>query len=155
MPLLDDRRTEDHIVRAIQSARDTIYLEAFNLSDWRVLSALKAAARRGVLEEILLDPNQVQNRKSANELRDVGATVRFYVPYQNEWMHAKILDVDKGKTFIIGSANFSHQAYTYNHEADIELHNVSAFDKSLEDDLSIQIARGTDYPAPKKSKKKW
>lgn len=145
-PLLDDRTTEEQVIRAIQNAQHSVYLEAFDLSDRPVIAALKAAVNRGVLVEVLLDPGQHLNKAVAVDLRDAGATVRFYLPYQAEWMHAKILDVDHGATFIIGSANFSHQAYTYNHEGDIELHHVPLFDKSLEDDLSIQVSRGTDYP---------
>jgi cardiolipin synthase len=149
-PLLNERSTEQHVVQAIHSAKSTVYLEAFNLSDWGVLNALEAASRRGVTVEVLLDPHQSQNVSAANRLRDAGATVRFYKPYENEWMHAKILDVDHGETFIIGSANFSHQAYTYNHEGDVELHGYPTFDQSLKRDLTLQIERGTDYPAHQK-----
>ncbi len=145
-PLLNERSTQQHVVDAIQSATSSVRLEAFNLSDWDVLNALEAASRRGVLVEVLLDPHQPQNSRAATRLRRAGATVRFYKPYGNEWMHAKILDVDNGRIFIIGSANFSHQAYTYNHEGDVELNGFSEFDKALEENLSTQLSRGTDFP---------
>jgi cardiolipin synthase len=145
-PLLNERLTQRHVVDAIQSATTSVRMEAFNLSDWDVLDALEAACRRGVAVEVLLDPHQTQNSRAATRLRRAGATVRFYKPYGNEWMHAKILDVDNGRIFIIGSANFSHQAYTYNHEGDVELHGFTAFDKALEENLSTQLSRGTDYP---------
>ncbi|MCL6631530.1 MAG: phosphatidylserine/phosphatidylglycerophosphate/cardiolipin synthase family protein [Alicyclobacillus herbarius] len=146
MPLITDREIEGQVVQAIQSARQLICLEAFDLTDDTVLNALSAAINRGVIVEVLLDPNQSYNRDAAEELRDAGATVRFYRPYGREWMHAKILDVDHGSTFIIGSANFSHQAYTYNHEGDLELHDMKRFDISFQADFSVQISRGTDYP---------
>ncbi|MCL6452197.1 MAG: phospholipase D family protein [Alicyclobacillus sp.] len=145
-PLVTDRGIEAQVVAAIEQAQHTISLEAFDLTDYTVLDDLMAAARRGVTVEVLLDPGQSLNRKAASQLRDAGVTVRFYKPYDGEWMHAKMLSVDDGKVFLIGSANFSHQAYTYNHEADIVLHDVPAFAQSLEQDLSIQISRGTDYP---------
>ncbi|MCL6444821.1 MAG: phospholipase D family protein [Alicyclobacillus sp.] len=145
-PLLDDRATEQAVVNAIGSARRSVDMEAFDLSDRAVLAALVAAADRGVQVEVLLDPGQYLNRKAADTLRATSAIVRFYRPYQNEWMHAKMLDVDDGTIFIIGSANFSHQAYAYNHEGDIELFHVPAFDQSFRDNLAQQIARGTDYP---------
>ncbi|MBX5437897.1 MAG: phosphatidylserine/phosphatidylglycerophosphate/cardiolipin synthase family protein [Alicyclobacillaceae bacterium] len=145
-PLLDDRRTRDEVIAAIRRARRTVYMEAFVLSDRGVLDALSDAAQRGVVVEVLLDPSQSINRKGASALRDSGATVRFYQPYGDELMHAKILDVDEGHVFFIGSANFSHQAYTYNHEGDVELYDVPAFDRSLLDNLSAQISRGTDWP---------
>lgn len=148
-PFLNERTTEQHEEQAIQQAQKDVYLEAFNLSDWGVLDALKAACRRGVRVEILLDPGQSQNRKTADTLRTLGATVSFYQPYHGEWMHAKILDTDDGKVFIIGSANFSHQAYTYNHEGDIELTDVPSFHQSLFTNLTKQIGRGTDEPSRK------
>lgn len=151
MPLLNERTVERHVVDAINEAQSTVYLEAFNLSDWAVLNALTAASRRGVAVEVLLDPGQHQNLSAADQLRDAGATVRFYKPYDAESMHAKILDVDHGRTFIIGSANFSHQAYTYNHEGDIELHGFSTFDQSLTKNLTLQIERGTDYPVHRRA----
>lgn len=146
LPLVTDRSIQQPIDQAIQSATQSISMEAFDLSDYTTLDALVAAAKRGVEVVVLLDPNQYLNNKSATTLRDAGVTVRFYRQYGQEWMHAKILDVDNGQTFIIGSANFSHQAFTYNHEADIVLHHATEFDKSLQQDLSIEIARGTDYP---------
>ncbi|MCF8565267.1 phospholipase D-like domain-containing protein [Alicyclobacillus tolerans] len=146
LPLIYDRNIQTHVVQAIQSAQNTVYMEAFDLSDYDVVNALKAAAKRGVAVEVLLDPGQSPNRKSSEQLRTAGAVVRFYRSRQGELMHAKILDVDGGKTFIIGSANFSHQAYTYNHEGDLILQQVPRFDKSLEQDIAAQISRGTDYP---------
>ncbi len=146
LPLVTDNSIQTPVVQAIQRATKDISMEAFDLSDRTVINALVAAAKRGVQVEVLLDPNQYMNEKSSMTLRDAGVTFRFYRPYEQEWMHAKILDVDDGRTFIIGSANFSHQAYTYNHEADVVLGNVAEFDKSLQKDLSIQMARGTDYP---------
>lgn len=151
LPLVTDRHIQAPVVQAIQSAKHSVSMEAFDLSDYNVMDALVAAARRGVEVVVLLDPNQYLNKKAATTLRNAGVTVRFYRPYGEEWMHAKIVDVDNGKTFIIGSANFSHQAFTYNHEADVVLHNATAFDGTLEKDLSIEIARGTDYPLKKKS----
>lgn len=149
-PLLDDRQTEQAVVSAITQAQQAVDVEAFDLSDKAVVSALDNAAQRGIPVEVLLDPGQYYNRKSANSLRDAGVTIRFYRPYGGEWMHAKMLDVDHGAVFIIGSANFSHQAYTYNHEGDIMLTHVPAFSKAFEDNLSLQISRGTDFPLSKK-----
>ncbi len=146
-PLMYDRNIKEHVLSAIQNAHQTIIMEAFDLTDKTVIRALESAVRREVTVEVLLDPTQSYNRIPASTLRDAGVTVRFYRPYQGELMHAKIVDVDHGSVFIIGSANFSHQAFSYNHEGDIELHNVPAFDTSLQNDLTIQIARGTDYPA--------
>lgn len=148
VPLLDDRDNEAAVVQAIQSATKDIAMEAFDLSDRTVVAALGQAVKRGVALQVLLDPNESWSRSAATTLRTDGADVRYYTPYRGELMHAKIVDVDDGATFIIGSANFSHQAYTYNHEADLLLHNVSRFDRALKDNLAVQMARGSDSPGP-------
>lgn len=150
LPLVVDARIGEVAIEAITSARSNVKIEAFDLTDRRVIAALISAMHRGVDVQILLDPTQSYNRKSASRLRSAGATVQYYVPYQNELMHAKILDVDDGRIFLIGSANFSHQAYTYNHEGDLLIHNVGPFDAVFSQNLSKEIARGVDYPESKK-----
>ncbi len=147
LPLISDRLMEQDAQQAIQGATEQISMEAFDLSDWGVMDALEAASKRGVKVEVLLDPTEYQNPKSADALRAAGATVRFYQPVDGELMHAKILDIDHGKVFFIGSANFSHQAYTYNHEGDVRLTNVPLFANALEQNLAAEVARGTDSPA--------
>lgn len=145
-PLITDSQIGTAVVTAITRSQKSVRLEGFDVSDYDVIDALEAAARRGVTVQVLLDPGQYLNRKTASALRSTGITVRFYRTYQNELMHAKILDIDDGAYFIIGSANFSHQAYTYNHEGDLELTGVPLFADSLEKDLSVQLVRGTDNP---------
>ncbi len=154
-PLVYDRGIEQDVMLAIQNAHESIAMEAFDLTDSSVVHALESANNRGVTVEVLLDPTQSYNRKTAAALRNAGITVRFYRSCQNELMHAKIVDIDHGKTFIIGSANFSHQAYTYNHESDIVLHHVPTFDISFQDNLSFQVSRGTDYPVSGQQHKNW
>lgn len=142
--LLYDRSIEPAVIQAIQSARHSINMEAFDLSDRGVVDALREALTRGVSVKILLDPTEYFSRKPARSLLDAGAVVRYYRPYAGELMHAKILDVDGGEIFLIGSANFSHQAYLKNHEADVELRNMPEFAHSLEENLDEQMGRGTD-----------
>ncbi|GLG00061.1 hypothetical protein Alches_01000 [Alicyclobacillus hesperidum subsp. aegles] len=151
-PLLVDSRIGEAVVDAIGQAHSEIDLEAFDLSDTDVISALHSALARGVQVSVLVDPSQTYNRKAVSELQSAGALIRYYRPYQGELMHAKILDIDSGRIFMIGSANFSHQAYTYNHEADLWLTNVPTFSHALTEDLHVQLARGTDYPMAEKER---
>lgn len=148
--LLYDRSIQPAVIQAIQSARHSIHVEAFDLSDREVVNALREALMRGVAVKILLDPTEYFSRKPARTLLDAGAVVRYYRPYAGELMHAKILDVDEGRIFLIGSANFSHQAYLKNHEADVELRNMPAFAYSLEENLEEQLGRGTDSATSRK-----
>ncbi|MCL6636366.1 MAG: phosphatidylserine/phosphatidylglycerophosphate/cardiolipin synthase family protein [Alicyclobacillus sp.] len=146
-PLYTDRTVRSQVLRALQQAQSDVAMEAYELSDAGVLNALLADAKRGVQVRVLLDPGQPQNRRTAERLRAAGAVVRFYKPDGQELMHAKWVVVDHGQTFILGSANFSHQAYTYNHEGDVVLHSVPQLAAAAEQDLAQQLARGTDAPA--------
>ncbi len=151
LPLVTDGRIGEAMVTAISSARKTIDMEAFDLSDRDVIDALHQAVLRGVQVSILVDPTQrTYSESGVSLLQAAGALVRYYRPYQGELMHAKIVDIDHGRTFLIGSANFSNQAYTYNHEADLELHDVPEFAAALETDLHQELARGTDDPLKEK-----
>lgn len=149
-PLISDRDIGPSVLRAIRGARREIDIEAFNLTDEEVLNALYGAIDRGVAVNVLVDPSQFRNRSAVEALREAGALIRYYRPYGDELLHAKILDVDHGDLFIIGSANFTHQAFTYNHEADVELTRVPAFSGAFEADLHEQLARGTSYPTHEK-----
>ncbi|ACV58048.1 phospholipase D/Transphosphatidylase [Alicyclobacillus acidocaldarius subsp. acidocaldarius DSM 446] len=149
-PLISDRDIGPCVLRAIRGARREIDMEAFNLTDEDVVNALRWAVERGVSVNVLVDPSQSRNRTAVEALRQAGALVRYYRPYGGELLHAKILDVDHGAVFIIGSANFTHQAFTYNHEADVELTRVPAFAEAFESDLHHQIARGSSYPIREK-----
>ncbi|WP_234969626.1 phospholipase D-like domain-containing protein [Alicyclobacillus vulcanalis] len=149
-PLISDRDIGPCVLRAIRDARREIDMEAFNLTDADVVRELRAAVMRGVSVSVLVDPSQFRNRQAVEALRQAGALVRYYRPYGGELLHAKILDVDHGDVFIVGSANFTHQAFTFNHEADVELAHVPAFAEALETDLHHQLARGSSYPIREK-----
>ncbi|MCL6487918.1 MAG: phosphatidylserine/phosphatidylglycerophosphate/cardiolipin synthase family protein [Alicyclobacillus mali] len=149
-PLISDRDIGPSVLRAIRGARREIDMEAFNLTDEDAVNALRWAVARGVSVNILVDPSQSRNRAAVEALRQAGALIRYYRPYGDELLHAKILDVDHGAFFIIGSANFTHQAFTYNHEADVELMRVPAFAEAFESDLHRQMARGSSYPIREK-----
>lgn len=149
-PLISDRDIGPHVLQAIRSARREVDMEAFNLTDEDVLNALRADIERGVSVNVLVDPSQSRNRSAVEALRQAGALIRYYRPYGGELLHAKILDVDHGERLIIGSANFTHQAFTYNHEADVELAHVPTFAEAFEADLHRQLARGSSYPIREK-----
>lgn len=142
------------IVDRLNSAKKSIYMEAFALADKEVLQALSDAAARGVDVRVLLDPNKpivFQNRKSAEILEKAGVKVRWTdVDLDTEEKdHSKMAIVDDEAT-ILGSANFTYAGLTFNHEASAEVVSKavgSAFSKlflSRWDDKSV--ARPPELP---------
>ncbi|SHJ67244.1 phospholipase D-like domain-containing protein [Alicyclobacillus tolerans] len=146
--LIYDRSIEPAMLEALSSAHQIVQIEAFDLSSREIIRALESDLSRGVQVEILLDPNERYSRRAASQLRQAGATVRYYRPYQGELMHAKILDIDDGKIIFIGSCNFSYQAFNKNHEVDVLLEDMPKFSASIQENLLHQMVRGSDSPQP-------
>ena len=107
-------RTE--ILRALAAARGFAFIEMFVITDPGVLTALEAAAARGVAVWLLLDPGQDLNQVSATRLRAAGIRAAFYRS-RGEKLHAKAMVAD-GNTLVVGSANWTSSGLSHNHELD-------------------------------------
>ncbi|MCY0870018.1 MAG: phosphatidylserine/phosphatidylglycerophosphate/cardiolipin synthase family protein [Firmicutes bacterium] len=142
LPLVYDAGIEPALLSAIAQARQTVDVEAFAFTSRDLISALSAAAARGVDVTVILDPREPYNRKTARSLVAGGVHVAYYAPYADEYLHAKIVSVDAGATVFVGSANFSWHGFTVNHEGDIELTDVPAFGATIDADVDAQFARG-------------
>ncbi len=143
-PLLYDNEIEPAMLQAINRAQQSIVIEAFAFTSKDLISALEAAKARGVAVKVLLDARQYYNKKTAKSLQNGGIDVRFYMPYQGEYLHAKIICIDHGQELFIGSANFSYHGFSVNHEGDVELLHAILFATSIEQDATRQFERGTD-----------
>jgi len=112
---------------------DALDLVMFYLADRPIVRALKAAASRGVMMRVVLDPNKdafgqeksgMPNRQVARELVAAGVPVRWAVTH-GEQMHAKMLVIkrrDGTAELLLGSANFTRRnARDYNLEADVRV----------------------------------
>ncbi|MEA2683596.1 MAG: cardiolipin synthase [Chloroflexota bacterium] len=107
------------VVATIQAARRSIEIEMFVMTDGATMSALEAAARRGVGVRILFDPGQDLNQVAMARLRVAGIRCRFYRT-SGENLHAKVAVVD-GEHLVLGSANWTASGFRHNHELDIVL----------------------------------
>ncbi len=135
MPLVIDRHIAPAMLEAISGARRNIEIEAFALTSRPFIDALLAAKSRGVSIKVVLDPHASYERKTADTLTAAGIANCFYKPLQDELLHAKIMSIDDGRIFFIGSSNFSRQAFEVNHEGDIELFHVPVFGKTIDEDI--------------------
>jgi phosphatidylserine/phosphatidylglycerophosphate/cardiolipin synthase-like enzyme len=127
----------EHLSNAIETTRngDVVRIAMFYLSDRKVIEALLAAARRGVIVRLILDPNRdafgrqkdgVPNRPVANELvseSDGRIEVRWYRTH-GEQFHTKLVLITQGDRLIasLGSANLTRRNLrSYNLEANVAL----------------------------------
>ncbi len=95
------------------------YVVANYLSDWTVRDALVAAARRGVVVDVVLNPTAYGEVAAKDALVAAGAHVKLAHP--SPYLHAKVLACDSsgGWDAVVGSANFSYDGMTVNHELDV------------------------------------
>jgi phosphatidylserine/phosphatidylglycerophosphate/cardiolipin synthase-like enzyme len=98
----------EHIdVGLLDSAKHGI--DAFVLTDWPVIQALRRAAARGVRVRVCLDATQLAERESARVFKDLAQTPGVAIRIKSEnsaLMHLKSYEID-GRMLRTGSANFS------------------------------------------------
>lgn len=167
-----------HLLGAIDSTRngDAVRIAMFYLSDRKVVSALLAAADRGVTVRLILDPNRdafgrqkdgVPNRPVANELvtrSDQRIEVRWYRTH-GEQFHTKLALITHGDRLLasLGSANLTRRNIgNYNLEANVALEApvssplaqemLGYFDSLWNNEGAIGAGggadRGAEYTAP-------
>ncbi|GAC1339277.1 MAG: hypothetical protein NVSMB29_06330 [Candidatus Dormibacteria bacterium] len=112
------------ILETIESARRTLDLELFVLTDRGIVHALQRAHARGVAVSVLLDPHQRPSDAAAEALRASGVPVRLYRS-RGELLHAKAV-VSDGARVSFGSANWSSGGFERNHECDVVIVNQPA-----------------------------
>ena len=97
------------IVQLIDGAKETIYMQAYQLTSQPIAEALKRAQTRGVKVYILADKTQTCQTGSTC----VPALARFGIPVKIDYTpaiaHNKIIVID-GKTTLTGSYNWTDGA---------------------------------------------
>ncbi|MDX1588425.1 MAG: phospholipase D-like domain-containing protein [Oleiphilaceae bacterium] len=119
--LLTEAAIRDALLAVIQQARpgERLRLALFYLSHRRLIRALRQAHQRGVVVQLLLDPNRdafgrqksgMPNRPVASELHRAGIAVRW-VRTHGEQFHSKLLLAEKPDhgDLLLGSANFTRR----------------------------------------------
>ena len=87
--------------KLIEASKESIDLASYSLTDTTVIDALNAAARRGVVARLVLDPRE---RHGFVKLGDLSDNVR--AKRGGPFMHLKAYEID-GALLRTGSANFS------------------------------------------------
>ncbi len=119
------------VIAAIASARRSLDVAMYTLTDADAVAAMEAAQARGVSVRVLLDPSERPSDPSATSLRAHGVAVRLYRS-TGEKLHAKAAIVD-GSTVVLGSANWTVSGFTHNHELDVAIPASRGVAASLEE----------------------
>lgn len=104
-------------LRLIDTARSTLDLELYVLTDTGIVHAVEQAQARGVRVRVLLDPSERPSDGPAAALAAAGVDVRVYRS-SGEKLHAK-LGVADGSQALFGSANWTAGGFERNHELDV------------------------------------
>jgi len=114
------------LTRAIDCANQRIFVEAYILSDTRVVRALERAAAQGVEVYVLLEPHPLgmgtQPARMAMLLRAAGVMTRWTRP-DVQLTHAKFMVLDD-RIAVVSTANFSRSAFGRNREVLVFLHGT-------------------------------
>jgi cardiolipin synthase A/B len=114
---------DTRLVRIIGSAKHALYVENEEMSEYTIVDALSAAARRGVNVDVVMTYSSSW-RSNLDKLATAGVHVRTYAPAASLYIHAKVVAVDPGlpdAQLELGSQNFSWASLEYNRELGLDL----------------------------------
>ncbi|MGI6296531.1 MAG: phospholipase D family protein [Armatimonadota bacterium] len=104
----------DAIVKAIDSAKQTVRIQAYSFTSARIAKALLDARKKGVDVQVILDKSQVtQQYSSADFLHN--SDIPVFIDRAHAIAHNKVIVIDQ-KTVITGSFNFTKAAEERNAE---------------------------------------
>ena len=122
------------VVRALDSAQQTVFVQAYSFTSKDIAEALLRARRRGVVIHIILDKSNLSDHYSgADFVANSGMSV--LIDAKHPIAHNKIMIID-GETVITGSFNFTRQAEEHNAENLLVIH-----DRGLAERVPGQLAR--------------
>jgi phosphatidylserine/phosphatidylglycerophosphate/cardiolipin synthase-like enzyme len=108
-------RCDLRIIEAIAGAKNTIMVEAYQLTSKPIESALVDAYQRGVKVQVILDKSQVRTRGYSPSLYFHNMKVPTWIDNKPAIAHNKVMIID-GDKVITGSYNYSRSAQYRNAE---------------------------------------
>ena len=131
-------------IEMIDNADENIIIEHAYFSDDKVIAAVKRAATRGVVVEIILpakpDTHGYANMVTVNKLLSPETENNIRVHFFPKMSHAKVALAD-GKIAVIGSANLTPRSMLTSREVALFVHGTpdDPFIKKLRDQLAADI----------------
>jgi cardiolipin synthase len=132
-------------IEMIDNADENIIIEHAYFSDDKVIAAVKRAAAKGVVVEIILpakpDTHGYANMVTVNKLLSPGTKKNVRIYFFPKMSHAKVALAD-GKIAVIGSANLTPRSMLTSREVALFVHGTpdDPFIKKLRDQLAADIA---------------
>jgi cardiolipin synthase len=131
----------------INSAKTSLEVENEEMGDTQIVSALEAAAKRGVQVQVAMT-NGGNYTTEFNELAAAGVKINTYTPTAPLYIHAKLILTDYGQSgqqAFVGSENFSSPSLTENRELGLTLTDPAIL-QSLSTTFTSDFKGGTPWP---------
>jgi cardiolipin synthase A/B len=131
----------------INSAKSTLEIENEEMGDAQIVSALEAAAKKGVQVKVAMT-NGGNYTAEFNELKAAGVQVNTYAATAPLYIHAKLILADygqSGQNAFVGSENFSSPSLTENRELGLTLTDPAIL-QSLNTTFTSDFQGGTPWP---------
>jgi len=111
----------DAVVRALDAAKQTVFVQAYSFTNKAIAEALLHAHQRGIVVHVILDKSVIKDRYSeADFVANSGISV--LIDAKHPIAHNKIMIID-GEVVITGSFNFTNQAEDHNAENLLVIHD--------------------------------
>ncbi|WP_235603070.1 phospholipase D family nuclease [Piscirickettsia litoralis] len=102
------------IVKTINTAKNSIRVQAYSFTSWPIVRALIKAQERGVKVELLLDKSNLKKRY--NVIKALKSHhIKFLIDAKPAIAHNKVIIID-GDIVVTGSFNFTYSAQKRNAE---------------------------------------
>jgi len=146
---------ETQVIKKIDSARSSIFLAMFYLTNDHIYTAIKRAIERGVTVKAVLDERGASNNHS--EALKLVRNENGVIDALSGLVHHKFCVIDKDgpdPVVITGSANWSRAGMNYNDDNTLIIHDRSAADayfaqwRKLYDDATCLYPHSADISPP-------
>ena len=120
-----NREIKPAVLQLINQAHQSLDIQMYTFTEQDVIRALQAARDRGVAVRVFLDASQPSNKKNVPQLINRRVEVKWSPLERPALMHRKLLIVD-GREALLGSCNWTHNAFTRSDEVDVWLDDAEA-----------------------------
>ena len=161
---IDAQSTKPALLQAFKEARKSIHVSMFEFGDVDIANALVQAYKRGLDVKVIADKNQnydkyldafknlklygTPNLVTTNILREGGVPVKWYIPQvEDQENHMKLAVID-GQRVMVGSTNYTYQAFRTFRETNLDIMSVSAADRLEQMFQRDWDGRGTPVTKP-------
>ncbi|MDR3424434.1 MAG: phospholipase D family protein [Alphaproteobacteria bacterium] len=137
----------DLVIKAIQSARQSIRIAAYSFTSRPIAAALIAAHREGIDVEVVVDHGQIEKSNHSVTAALITAKIPLRVDIIHTLQHDKYMVID-GKTVETGSFNYTAAAEQHNSENVLVLWNAPKLAAAYGDNWKILWIQAEPYAKP-------